>query len=393
MPSEPSTILFIHGSADLYGADIILLQLVAGLNRDRFRSLVIVPYDGALVPHLREAGAEVIVWPDLPVLRRRDMNVRGFLRLAFSLRTIYRLIRLIRERDVAVVHSNTLAVVPSGIAAKLSRCPQLWHVHEIIVHPRIGASLLATLSSAFSDLVVACSQATASHYRRTRLISSTPVKAILNGIDESRARNRNEISLRSLLGIDSKDTVFALLGRINHWKGHPIFLDTAEYLAAEFKNVSFLIAGDSFAGQEQLTEAVDRRIKSSEILRRRMFRLPHMANVGSVYEASDTIIVPSIEPDPFSTVVLEAMAAGLPVIATRIGGVPEAVVDNITGLLVDPNNVASLLAAMKKLVGSPSLRAEMGSNGRDRFKRNFGVARFLEEFNEVYEELQGKDNQ
>src|SRR5215213_6605038 len=78
-PRNFSELLFVHASADLYGADIALLQLISGLDRNRFRSTVIVPYSGPLVARLRSIGAEVIVYADLPVLRRQYMNLRGLL--------------------------------------------------------------------------------------------------------------------------------------------------------------------------------------------------------------------------------------------------------------------------------------------------------------------------
>lgn len=381
------TILFVHASADLYGSDITLLQIVAGLDGNRFKAIVVLPYDGPLAPRLRGAGAEVIVRPDIPVIRRQYMNTKGLLRLIASLRCVGWLVKFIRQRDVALVHCNTLALALVGVAAKLSGRPQVWHVHEMIVRPRAIASVLATLSSILSTLVVANSRATADYYRRTRLASSTPIKIILNGVDEARLQGSSEAELRSLIGARSEEVVFALVGRVNRLKGHSVFLDAAEHLAAELEGVRFLIVGDSFAGYEHLTEAVDGRIESSEVLRERATRLPFLAQVGSVFEASDVVVVPSIEPESFGLVAAEAMAAGLPVIASRIGALPELVEDGRTGLLSEPGDAASLLEAMRTLGVSPLLRDEMGRKGRQRFERQFRVQRYVEEFNEVYEEL------
>lgn len=391
MTAPRFTLLFVHASADLYGSDIALLQLVSGLDRKRFDAIVVLPYDGPLVSRLQHAGAGVMVCHGLPIIRRQYMNIRGVFRLVLSLRSVWRLVALIRRRKVALVHSNTLAVLPAGLAAWFTGRPQVWHVHEIIVQPRIIAALLATLSSAVCTLVVANSRATADHYRRTRFAASTPVKVIPNGVDESRLRGRTGDSLRSLTGAGPGDTVFTLVGRINRWKGHWVFVDAAERLANESESVRFLIVGDSFAGQELLTEAVDRRIGSSDVLRGRAVRLPHVAEVGSVYEASDVVVVPSIEPEPFGLVAAEAMAAGLPVIASRIGALPEIVDDHRTGLLVDPGDAGSLLEAMRKLSASPSQRAEMGRQGRKRFERRFRVDRYVEEFTRVYDELLSGD--
>jgi glycosyltransferase involved in cell wall biosynthesis len=381
-------VLFVHASADLYGSDITLLELVSGLDRKRFDPLVVVPYGGPLVSRLQQVGAEVLVRSDLPIIRRQYMSLRGVFNLALSLRALYWLMNLIREREVALVHSNTLAVLPAGLAARLVGCRRVWHVHEIIVQPRIVASLLATLSSAASDVVIANSRATADHYRRTRLVASTPIEVILNGVDESRLNGpAEEEPLRSVIGAGPGDTVFTLVGRINRWKGHSVFLDAAEHLAAESESVRFLIVGDSFAGQESLTEAVDHRIESSHTLRGRTVRLSHVAEVGLVYEASDVVVVPSIEPEPFGLVAAEAMAAGLPVIASRIGALPEVVDDDRTGLLVDPGDATSLVAAMGELYASPCRREKMGRKARERFERRFRVDRYIEDFTRVYDDL------
>ena len=390
MTGPHSTLLFIHASADLYGSDITLLQIVSGLDREKFRCIVILPYDGPLVPRMRESGAEVVVCPALPVIRRQYMNPRGALYLTASwLRFAPRIAALIRKRDVALVHSNTLAVSLGGLAVRLTRRPHVCHVHEILRSPRAAASLLATLSSATATLVVANSRATAEHLRRTRLFSSTPTEVVLNGVDEARLHRHKEASLRSLVGASAEDVVFTLIGRVNQLKGHSVFLDSAERLAAETPNARFLIVGDSFAGQEHLSSALDRRIESSDILRGRARRTPHVAEVGAVYGSSDVVVVPSTEPESFGLVAAEAMAMGLPVIASRIGALPEVVEHGRTGLLVEPGDAGSLARAMGELGLSPARRAEMGEAGRERFERLFKVERYIEEFGRLYERLLG----
>ena len=238
-------------------------------------------------------------------------------------------------------------------------------------------------------MVVANSQPTPEHYRRTRFGTRTPIRVIPNGTDESRLRDHSETSLRSLIGANPRDAVFTLIGRVNTWKGHHVFIEAAERLVAEAEDVRFLIVGDSFAGQEHLSEAVDRRIESSSALRGRIIRLPHTSHVGAVYEASDVIVVPSTQPEAFGLVAVEAMAAGLPVIASRIGALPELVVDGRTGLLFTPNDPSSLAAAMKELSGSRAKRAEMGRAGRKRFEDCYRVGKYVEQFSGVYEQLFG----
>lgn len=389
MSRSNTTVLFIHQSADLYGSDITLLQLVSAVVERLARVIVVVPYRGPLVERLQEAGAEVVVHESLPILRRQHMSFKGLLYLVSSIWSIGWLAMLIRRQHVTIIHSNTLAVSIAGFAAKLARRAQVWHVHEIMVRPLVVASLLATMSSATSTAVVVNSKATADHYRRTRWFGSTPIRVIMNGVDESRLRSHSGSSLRSRVGASLGDTVFTLVGRINAGKGHSVFLDAAEHLAAESDNVRFLIVGDSFVGQEQYSEAVDRRIESSSILRERTIRIPHIPEVGSVYAAADVVVVPSTLPESFGLVAAEAMAVGLPVIASRIGALPEVVEDHHTGMLIHPDDASSLLTAMKKLHASPSQRVQMGREGKERFERLFGADRYVNEFIELYKELLG----
>lgn len=392
MPEPRSTLLFVHASADLYGSDITLLQLVRRLDPRRFRCVVLVPYDGPLVGRLRAAGAETIVYPNLPVVRRKFMNPKGVLLLAaLSLRAARRIAAIVRDRDVALVHSNTLAVVLAGPAVWLTRRPHVCHVHEIPTRPRPLAAFLAMLSSATSTLVVANSRTTAEHYRQIRHLFKTPVEVVMNGVDETRLRDHTVQDPRSLAGAGPGDVVFTLVGRVNSWKGHWVFLDAAERLAAEQEGVRFLMAGDSFAGQEHLSKAVDRRIESSSVLRGRATRVPHVAEVGGVYAASDVVVVPSTEPEPFGLVAAEAMAMGLPVVASRIGALPEVVEHGRTGLLVEPGDAISLARAMGELGRSPARRAEMGEAGRERFGRCFRVERYVDEFGRLYERLLGEE--
>jgi glycosyltransferase involved in cell wall biosynthesis len=337
---------------------------------------------------LQEVGAEVLVREHLPIIRRANLNPRGLLELVRSLRSVWWLADLIRRRGLDLVHSATLAVLPMGAAALLARRPQVWHVQEIITSPRVVATLLATFTSMMSTLIIANSQATAEHYRNTRLLTSKPVRVIYYGIDEARLSARSVEAVRPLTSAGEGDVVFTLPGRINRWKGHSVFLDAAERLAAEREDVRFLVVGDSFTGQEHMTEAVDRRIRDSEHLRRKTVRVPHIPEIGSVYEASDVVVVPSTEPEPFGLVCTEAMAMGLPVIASRLGGLQEQVEEGVSGFLVDAGDADSLLAAMRRLAdASAEERTGMGRRGRESFERHFRLARYAEEFSRVYEEL------
>ena len=131
------TILFVHQSADLYGSDKVLLALVTKLDRDKWYPIVLLPVDGPLVVELAAIGTECHVVP-ISRLARTSLSLRGLFELPVNLmRSIRAFNRVLRGRQVDLVHSNTLAVLSGAIWARWHRIPHVWHVHEIILQPQI----------------------------------------------------------------------------------------------------------------------------------------------------------------------------------------------------------------------------------------------------------------
>ena len=171
---EPKTILFVHHSNELYGADIVLLQTIRGLDRSLFSPIVLLPEDvrdgdglvkegGGLSAELEKAGVPITFLP-LAVLRRRyfkPKNFPGYMReLAGSILSIR---KIIREKNVSLVHSNTMAVWSGAFAARVAGVKHVWHVHEITVNPRAMRKLLHFLAPRLSCVVVCCSDAVRKH--------------------------------------------------------------------------------------------------------------------------------------------------------------------------------------------------------------------------------------
>jgi glycosyltransferase involved in cell wall biosynthesis len=109
--------------------------------------------------------------------------------------------------------------------------------------------------------------------------------------------------------------------------------------------------------------------------------------VGNVLADIDIFVLPSVEPDPFPTVVLEAMAAGKPVVAFRHGGVSEMVEDGVSGLLCPPVDAQAMAQAIQRLAASPELCQQMGQAGRERLQRLFTREAFLQRFSSLYQDL------
>ncbi len=379
--AEPAPILFVHAADEAYGADRVLLDLVRGL-RDRGRRVeVLVPDDlppGWLSARLAEAGIDVRRGPLAPA-RRRYLRLAG---LPAYLVDLIRARRFVRGRAVAlragIVHMNTSALLVAAILGHPAGARLVWHIHEIIVRPRLLGRLFRWLPTARADRVVAVSDAVRRHLAGGRQASQRVV-TVHNGIAP-----RERAPLASLAG---DAPVVAFVGRLNRWKGHEIFVRAVTLLAPRWPMVRFVIAGDAPPGEEWRETDLDARVAAIG-LGGRIERLGFIPDGASVLEAADVAVAPSTWPDPLPNVVLEAMRAGCAVVASNHGGAPEMIVDGESGVLVPPSDAAALTAAIDALLADPDRRARLGAAARARVASAFTIDRMLDEIERVYAELE-----
>ena len=201
---------------------------------------------------------------------------------------------------------------------------------------------------------------------------------IRNGIGPDDAR-----ALPSLAGTGP---LVAFLGRLNRWKGHEVFIAAAARLAPDHPDARFVVAGDAPLGEAWREADADGRIAAAG-LGDRLRRLWFVTDGAAVLAAADVVVAPSTWPDPFPTVILEAMRAGRPVVASNHGGAPEMVVDGVTGVLVPPGDDAALAAAIGTLLADPDVRGRLGAAARERWRAEFGLERFVAAVDALYRDL------
>ncbi len=379
-------ILFVHSSAELYGADRILLELTAGLRERGHAMAVVLPGPGPLHAELRRVGV-CAQRKNLGVLRRRYFSLPGLFNRACRVVLAVRFIRgLMKEQGLAVIHSNTTAVLAGALAARLAGVPHVWHVHEITTRPLWFARVMAHCVCWLSERVVFVSQATMEHMCSL----STQVRAkgvvIHNGIDVTRAVQGCSGQVRAEQGWTAANTVVGMVGRINWWKGQDKLLDCAVALAPQRPDLRFLMVGGVYDQDDSLRQALLSRV-AEHGLQGLVAVQDFRPDVGNVLADIDIFVLPSTEPDPFPTVVLEAMAAGKPIIAFRHGGVCEMVEDGVSGLLCAPGSSSEMAEAIERLAQSAELRHSMGQAGRERLGRLFTREAFIDRFSALYKEL------
>ena len=378
MTSGPRRVLVLHASDELYGSDRVLLDVLTRIDRDRLRPLVVLPRDvpggGALSGALDRAGIEVVRQP-LAVLRRRYLRPTGLPQLAVRLAADRRrLSRLARERGVALVYSNTVAVQAGGLVARRLRLPHVWHVHEIVERPAVVAGLLKLSLRVGADRRIAVSRAVA------EWMDIPGTRVVHNGISEPPMAAGERERLRGELLAGHAGPLVGWIGRVSGWKGHDAFLRLARLAAPRWPQAMFVMAGGAPPGSERLLEHLRGEL-AADSAGGRIRHLGEVADGPRLAGALDVLVACPTRPDPFPRVVQEALWQGVPVLAVRTGGLPELVRDGASGLLVDRAAPEALAAGLATMIGGGRLGA-MAAAARADAAARFGVDRFVRQVEE-----------
>jgi glycosyltransferase involved in cell wall biosynthesis len=361
----PTRVLELLVSTDLGGGPAHVRDVVAGLAGPEFRFTVAGPAGGALVPELVNAGADFE-----PVAADR-----------LSLRALRDTIRLARARRIEVIHSHGKGAGLYGrIAARLTGAAAIHTFHGI--HPAGYGGLYLPLERALarrSFAVVHVSESQAAEACALGLAPAGHTRVIVNGVDAASVRAaaaRGSLS-RAALGLRPEALVLATVARFDPIKGLDVLLRALPLLVARVPEAQLLIVGDG-PGRDSL-RALARTLGCGD----RVVFAGALPDAARVLPLADLYATASRR-EGLPTAVLEAMACGLPVLATEAPGHVDAVEPEVTGRLVPLDDASALAAAAAALLRDPALRARMGRAGRERVERHFTGARMLAEIADLY---------
>jgi glycosyltransferase involved in cell wall biosynthesis len=381
------TILLVHNSADLYGASRSLLRLAASLPEGGWYPYVVLPEEGPLAERLRAMSIPVAIHPDLRVITRKIYSSPASLArfLIGAPRSILRLRSLILRTQARIVHTNTGVIVSPAIAAAMARVPHIWHIRDWFQEFHHIWPIYDWYVRRLSARVICVSRAVAGQFSK-----SDKVIVINNGLpigefDVDQLALRSQF--RSSTEIPGDELVIGTVGRIKFVrKGQEQLVEAARLLRSRGVRARFLVVGTVAPGNEDHEKRLRALIRSYD-LESSFILTGDMADPRPAYAAMDVFVLPSGQPEPFGGVVLEAMAFGLPVIATAIGGSVDQVADGESGFLVPPGDPAALADRLTLLISNAELRSMMGRRGRLRFESKFTLERMLDAIVSVYREL------
>lgn len=379
-----TNILFIHQSAELYGSDKTLLLLLTHLDKSKFKPLVILPNEGPLKEGLEKENIEVIIAPVLKLSRKMFTFRNGIQFLKDLKKGLSILEGLHKKHHFDLIYSNTLAVLLGMIFAKKRKIKHLWHVHEIIVHPKIIATTFPKLLSKYADIIVCNSCATLKNLvdRKKNLAPKSIV--IYNGIDP--INSDLPVATKKDFGFNDSDIIITLVGRISRLKGHKWLLTTLVKHFSSNTNIKVVFVGSPVQGQEYYATEIEQFIANNQ-LGEVVKILPFAKNLSQIWDITDIALMPSTEAESFGLVALEAMQAKKPVIASNLGGLKEIVSHNETGFLVEPNDVEALFLALTELIINAKLRGEFGDKGYQRAVKEFSAEKYVQNFESIFSKL------
>lgn len=366
-------VIFLHSNSDMYGSSKILIYVIEIFQKLGYSTLLVLPGEGPFRVEVEKKGIEVAI-VNLGILRRKYFNPLGIVDRGRKFLKAYKFLHdLNKEEPITLLYSNTLAVIVGAIFAKRNKITHIWHIHEIIKSPKFLVRFLARQINGIERKPIVVSDSVARHWEN--LLDIQP-EVIHNGIDYQpflmEIKNPFEKS-----GLPKGRKIVTMVGRINPGKGQLYFLKMAREVIKEHPDALFLLVGDPFPGYENLLEEMGSFIQTNG-LGKHVLDLGFRSDIPGILQCSQVFVLPSVMPDSFPTVILEAMASGLPVVATRSGGAVEMVDDGITGYLIGMDDVETGSKKINQLLKQPELAKEMGIKGRDRVLSNFSYGQFAQ---------------
>lgn len=367
-------VVFVGSATELGGAEVALLSLLKELPRERYEcEYASLEFGAGEMPQRVEAlGVRV---HRLPKGRLREAG-----KTAAKILALRRILR--QGRADAVVANGGHPLVVARAAAALAGVPCAWWVHGYEPNDPLRGEWIAVAQRWLgADLLLSNSEYTA------RLLKESfpmcpPVAVVRPGVEPERSRPDAAAgaAARQELGLRAEEFTVGMFGRLQPWKGQHVLLEACRLLARAGEPVTLLFAGGSLFGLDlDYAEELRRRAEAPEFSGRVRF-LGHRADTNALMNACDVVVHASVTPEPWGMVVIEAMAAGRPVIAAGAGGPLEMIEDGEDGILFPPGDAEALAERIRELRRDAALRMRLGARAREKAAREFTVAQTARQF-------------
>lgn len=354
------------------GAETVFADLAVGLDPSRFESVLGVPRaSGWLYDELRRRGADPLIFPSSGT---------------FDVRHLYRLARVIRRRRIDIVQAHCFGTsVYASAAGLLAGVPVVCTLHgrvDIAEGERHRPLKWQIVRRGASRIVCVSDSLRRELLQNTSALNPANIPVIYNGVDVTRFRPGNEHAARREPGGDAEPLLVGAVGNVRHIKGYEVLVDAAATLMRAGIDVNIAIAGK--AGNDVHRKLLDQAAALG--LDDRIHYLGFRDDAAELYRTFDIYALTS-HSEGFPLSMIQALASGLPVVATRCGGPEEMVEDGVDGFLVERGSGIAVADALAKLIGDEALRRRMGAAAREKAVSRFSTAAMISEYEALYDTI------
>ncbi|MBE0460943.1 MAG: glycosyltransferase family 4 protein [Candidatus Aminicenantes bacterium] len=367
-------VLEVINEATVGGGQKHVILLAKNLNTERFHVLAASSTNGPFIEELTKIG-----------IRHIPVKMKGIL----NFQAIFSICSLVRKERIDIVHTHGgIAGLSGRLGAFLSRSPVIVHtlhgIHYLNYKNRFLKWLciqLEKIFSIFTDAIIFVSDSDKEKAKENKLVKNKKINVIKNGIEFSEVQSHVDVlAKKKTLGIDSSWPLIGTVARLHPQKGHIYLLKAAKKIIEIQPQTRFLIIGSG-----QLRTALEDYCKQFGISDNVIF-LGTRNDVPELLQIIDIFVLPSLW-EGFPIALMEAMASGKPVVATRVDGNREIVEHKRTGILVEPKNPDSLSNAILTLLKDKDYCCQLSKNGKREVMDKYSVLKMVKETEKLYIDL------
>ena len=371
-------ILYVYSNLDRGGAQVLLSTIIKYIDKKQFNPFVYCFKNaGSLTKDIEGLQTKIFFGNEYSYRNKKRSKLSLLVESFF---TIIKLLTVIRNKNIHIVHTSLQHANTYGrIAAWFCKVPVIIMTEHGAARPkRLKHIIEDRILARITDKIVCVSESGRDYYSRVEKIPIHKFEVIHNCIDISKFEvNKSKNELRSEYGFCHDKFIVGTVANFFEWKGHKHLLDAWSNLYKKLPQAKLLLIGWGPLKNSCKRMAADLGISQSVSF------LGERSDIPELLRTMDVFVLPSLH-EGFGIVLLEAMCSSLPIVASNVGGIPEAIQDGVTGLLVPPGDSYALCHSILKVLSDDTLRLQMGDMGKGRVMSYFSAQSYLTNLQDLY---------
>ncbi len=360
-------ICFLHGYLSVGGAEELRLTILKYFNRDKYDVTVCSMSDkGVIGEEIEKIGYKV-------VSLKCSQEV-------YDIKAMFRLYKFLKKEKPDILHTCMFNCCFHGtITGKLAGVKSIiWEEHVPEPFKKWWHFLIDRYLSRYANKIITCSDYVKEYTSKRERIDINKFYRIYNVLDFSKFNKISRIKSRDKYKLNN--TIIGIVGRLHEQKGHIYLLNSLIYLKEQIPNIKLLIIGEG-PEERNIKNFIRTNNLSSNVL-----LLGNRRDVPDLIKTLDVFVLPSIY-EGFGIVLLEAMYSGIPVVASKVGGITEIIKNRYNGLIVKSRDPYELTKAIRTILIDKKIRDKIIKNGVYSVEKNYHPINYISKLESLYEEI------